>query len=228
MRALSAPETAKHHKYRGNGPALLTSRSILLTQGNSERGATGARVGVLVVRVLVRLGAVGVTRLAGDTLAAAAIRLGREAALDEGRVLVEVDAGEVPEDLVSLAGVLELEDGLLGAAGGHLDGDTAAVGGGLHRLGCAVTAGAEALRSAGARCGGGVLDLNLLRKVVDDGDAAAAAAAARGRAGAGAAGGGAGGARGSRGSGGCESEGGSEEGLGEIHSECIGLVWFGL
>lgn len=150
-----------------------------LAQSDDEGGARGASLGVVVViRLLVGLVAVGVAGLAGRRLAARVVGFDGEAGLDEGRLGVHVDGGEIVEDLVTIAGVLELKDAVLAAGGGHLDGDTAAVVVGLELLLVGATAAGDVLLITGAVVGRPQVDV--LVHVVDDLDAAAAAAAAAG------------------------------------------------
>lgn len=109
------------------------------------------------------------SRRAGSGLAAGG--QDREAELGELRAGAHVDAGEVPEDGVTGLGVLELQDVLLGRAGGQLDGDAAAVGVGAPGLGEGAAAGGQGLHGPDVVGDGpGVDDLI---EVVGDQDGAA-------------------------------------------------------
>jgi len=135
--------------------------------------------------VLVRISTVDVTRLAGSGRAARVTRGDRETRGNEGRIRVEVDGGKIPVKGLTLLGVLELEDTVLVGGGGHLDGDTTAVGVDLPVLAVDAATGAEGLHVTGARRSAPDVDIGV--QVVDDLDAAGArrsgagAGATRGR-----------------------------------------------
>jgi len=122
--------------------------------------------------VLVRISTVGVTSRAGSGRAARVTGGDRETRGNEGRIRVEVDGGKIPVKGLTLLGVLELEDTVLVGGGGHLDGDTAAVGVDLPVLAVGAATGAEGLHVTGARRS--APDVDIGAQVVDDLDAAGA------------------------------------------------------
>lgn len=122
--------------------------------------------------MLVRISTVDVTSLAGSRRAARVTGGDRETSGNEVRVRVEVDGGKIPVKGLTLLGVLELEDAVLAGGGGHLDGDTAAVGVDLPVLAVGAATGAEGLHVTGA--GRSAPDVDIGVQVVDDLDAAGA------------------------------------------------------
>jgi len=136
-----------------------------LSQSKSETSAQRARVGVHVIRELVGILAVHISRGARNRLAARVTGLNSEARLDKVGSLVEIDGGHVPEQSVTILGVFELKNAILGLAGGDLDGDTATVGVG-DPVFAVVTPGAESLHAAGVGRGGPQVDVGI--HVVDD------------------------------------------------------------
>lgn len=152
-------------------PFFVSNR---LTEGQGVSSIGGAGTGVDVVRELVGLGAGSVTGGTGDGVAGLVVNADGETSSDDRGLILEVDAGHVPEEEVADLGVLVLEDivEVIGAA--ELDGDTAA--GGVDLPGLLVgLAGGEDLH------GGGALrdrpDEDVLSQVVDDGDTAVDATA---------------------------------------------------
>lgn len=106
--------------------------------------------GVVIGRLEVGSGTVGVTGLADSSRARGGITAGvsgldGEAVLGEDRVGAHIDAGHVPEDGVLGLGVLELQDVLLGLVGGQLDGDTTAIGVGAPLLAESAAVGGDGL-----------------------------------------------------------------------------------
>jgi len=153
----------KYHKTE-----IYTTR---LAQSKSVLSASGARVGINVIRVLVRLQTVRVTSLAGSSGAAVIVGLDGEAGGNEIRIRVEVDGGQIPVKLVAFESVLELEDAVLALGGGELDRDTTTVGVGLPGLVAGAAVGVNGLHGAGL--GGSVPDVDGLVHVVDDLEATA-------------------------------------------------------
>lgn len=148
----------------------------------------------MVIRELVGLGAVDIARGAGGSRAAGIADGDAEAGGDDGRLRVEVDGGEIPEEGLAGLGVLELKDrGEVGDSG-HLDGDAAAVGVGAPGLGVGAADG-DGLHLA-ADVGDGP-EIDGLVHVVDDLDA-------------------------TRGGAGSEREGRSSEGEGSSQAEDLG------
>ena len=78
--------------------------------------------------MLVGLDAVGITRSTGGGGAGLVADSDAESGGDEGRGLEQVDGRHIPVEDVTGLGVLELENVVADLGGGHLDGDTAAVG----------------------------------------------------------------------------------------------------
>lgn len=124
-----------------------------LSQSNDVLRINRAGERVHIVRVLVRLGAVGVTGLTSSSFAAGVARRDREATLDEFRRRIQVDRRQIPVERVRVNGVLELKHAILVLGRGQLDRDAAAVGVGLPFFAVCATAGGESLHTTGI--GGG-------------------------------------------------------------------------
>lgn len=99
-----------------------------LTQSKKVGSVDGARQGVDIVRVLVGFNAVGITRGASGGGAGRVTDLNTESAGDERRGLEQVDRRQIPVENLAGLGVFELQNAVADFAGGHLDGDTTAVG----------------------------------------------------------------------------------------------------
>lgn len=137
--------------------------------------------------MLVGLDAVGITRSTGGGGAGLVADSDGESGGDEGRGLEQVDGRHIPEEDVTGLGVLELENVVADLGGGHLDGDTAAVGVGEPGV-VEGLAGCEGLHFTGGL--GHDPQVDGIGEVVDDGDTAAGgggagAGAGRGDSGAG-------------------------------------------
>ena len=190
-----------------------------LAQSKSVLSASGARVGVNVVRLLVRLQAVRVTGLAGSSGAAVIIGLHGEARLNELRGRVQVDGRQIPVKGAAVKGVLELQDAVLVLGGGELDGDATTVGVGLPGLLAGATVGVDGLHGAGG--GGSVPDVDGCVHVVDDLEATAGGGAGTGTCAGGSAGGIAAGHVGSGHGSGSDSKDAGDKDVGEKHFEKI-------
>lgn len=110
--------------------------------------------------------AVGITGITRSRGTAGVAGSSGEASLDEVRGRVHVDGRQVPEELLAVLGVLELQNGVAGLGGGELDGDATAVGVGAPFLGVLAAAGGHGLHVAGL--GGGAPEVDVLVEVVDD------------------------------------------------------------
>ena len=179
----------------------------LLTQSQDVLSTSRARKGVDIIGVLVSLGAVGVARLTSSSITAGVAGDSRKTVLDEFRRSVHVDGRKVPEELVRVQSVLELEDAVTFLRGGHLDGDTTTVGVGLPLLAVSAATGGESLHITGLSGGGPEIDVGA--QVVHDLNITAArrvVADAVGK---------------SSGSG---SQDAGDDNVGEDHFECIGCV----
>lgn len=146
---------------------LQSSLSNLLhgrSQSKGEQRLGGTAESVNVVGVLVRLLAVGVATLTGDSLAAGIVG-NEETASDEERVEKHVDGRHVPPESRVLVGVLELEDGVgVGGGGGELNGDTTAVGVDFPLVDGQVATSGDGLHLTGLHVGDP--DVNLLLELV--------------------------------------------------------------
>lgn len=138
----------------------------LLSQSQDVLSTSRAGKGVDIIGVLVGLSAVGVAGLTSSGIAAGVARDSRETVLDEFRGRVHVDGRKVPEKLVGVQSVLELEDAVTGLRGGQLDGDTTTVGVGLPLLAVSTTSRGEGLHIT--RLSGGGPEVNVGTQVVHD------------------------------------------------------------
>lgn len=120
--------------------------------------------------MLVGFNAVGITRSAGSGGAGLITDGDSESSSDESRGLDQVDGGQIPEEDVTGLGVLELQDVVADLGGGHLDGDTAAVGVGEPGVAEGL-AGGDGLHLTGVL--GDNPQVDGVLEVVDNGDTAA-------------------------------------------------------
>jgi len=116
-----------------------------LSQSQDVLSILRARKSVDIIRVLVGGGAVGVAGLAGSSGAARVAGNSRETVLDEFRGSVHINRRHVPEQVGVVQGVLELKNTVLALGGGHLDGNTTAVGVDLPLLAVGAASGSEGL-----------------------------------------------------------------------------------
>jgi hypothetical protein len=160
------------------GPAEF-KRKKNLAQSESETGAQRARVGVHIIRLLVSLRAVCVASSTGSGSAARVTGGSSEPRLDEIGAGVEIDRRHIPEQSISVLSVLELKNAGLILGGGHLDGDTAAVGVGIPVFAVVTTSGGESLHVA--TFGRGAPEVDVGVHVVDDLNTAAGATGLKAR-----------------------------------------------
>lgn len=146
-----------------------------LSQSNDVLRINRAGERVHIVRVLVRLGAVGVTGLTGSGFAARIARLDREATLDEFRRRIQVDRRHIPVERVRVNSVFKLKHAVLVLGRRKLDRDAATVGVGLPFFAVGTTAGGKSLHTTGV--GGGCPQVDIRAHVVDELDVAAGAGA---------------------------------------------------